>query len=184
MLQSGYLLWLSFRNNKTTSATNRNVPLRLSHTWKAHRVVAALADNDPAGKGLVVDLDVERPVPTVQCVLLDEVQVVYTSNLHVINEEKIHCLHIKSSNTKMLLLFCNLLIATAAPLSLASILTKKYPFKKPRGIYIDHTAPLRYQCRPVLTLALTDDLTVHKHWDQGALGEPPHVGLREEISHI
>lgn len=54
----------------------------------AHRVVAALADDDSAGKGLVVDLNVERPVSTVQSVLLDEVQVVYTSNLHVVNERR------------------------------------------------------------------------------------------------
>lgn len=85
----------------------------------AHRVVAALADNDSAGKGLVVDLNAERPVSTVQSVLLDEVQVVYTGNLHVVNERRTHRLHIKNSNTKMLPLFCNLLIATAAPLLFA-----------------------------------------------------------------
>lgn len=131
-----------------------------------------------------MDLNVERPVSTVQSVLLDEVQVVYPSNLHIKHEQRIHREHIKNSNTKMLLLFCNWLIATAAPLSICTRSHETYPFKKPRGIYIDHTAPLRYQRGPVLTLALTDDLTVHKHWDQGALGEPPHVGLREEISHI
>lgn len=31
----------------------------------AHRVVAALTDYDSAGKGLVVDLNVERPVSAV-----------------------------------------------------------------------------------------------------------------------
>lgn len=31
----------------------------------AHRVVAALADDYSAGKGLVVDLDVKRPVSAV-----------------------------------------------------------------------------------------------------------------------
>lgn len=49
---------------------------------ETHRVFAALTDDDSAGKGLVVDLDVERPVSAVQFVLLDKVQVVYTSNLH------------------------------------------------------------------------------------------------------
>lgn len=49
---------------------------------EAHRVVAALADNDSVGKGLIVDLNVERPVSAVQSVLLDKVQVVYTGNLH------------------------------------------------------------------------------------------------------
>lgn len=31
----------------------------------AHRVVAALSDDDPAGKRLVVDFDLERPVPAI-----------------------------------------------------------------------------------------------------------------------
>lgn len=60
----------------------------------------------------------------------------------------------------------------------------KYPFKKPRGVYVDHTAPLSHQHGPVLALTLADDLTVHKHWDQGALWEPPHIGLRGEMSHM
>ena len=47
----------------------------------AHRVVAALVDNDSAGKSLVTDLNVKCPVFAVQSILLDEVQVVYTSNL-------------------------------------------------------------------------------------------------------
>lgn len=60
----------------------------------------------------------------------------------------------------------------------------KYPFEKPRGIYVDHAASLSYQHGSVLALALADDLTVYKHWDQGALWEPPHIGLREEINHM
>lgn len=47
-----------------------------------HCVVAALADKDSAGKGLVVDLNAEPPLSAVQCVLLNKVQVVYTSDLH------------------------------------------------------------------------------------------------------
>lgn len=31
----------------------------------AHRVVAALADDDSAGKGLVEDFNLERPVPAI-----------------------------------------------------------------------------------------------------------------------
>lgn len=49
---------------------------------EAHRVVAALTDNDSVGKGLVVDLNAECPVSAIQSVLLDKVQVVYTGNLH------------------------------------------------------------------------------------------------------
>lgn len=48
----------------------------------AHRVVAALADDDSAGKGLVVDFNPERPVPAIERVLLDEVQVIDTCDLH------------------------------------------------------------------------------------------------------
>lgn len=47
----------------------------------AHRVVAALTHDDSAGKGLVVNFNVECPVSAIQSVLLDKVQVVYTSNL-------------------------------------------------------------------------------------------------------
>lgn len=48
----------------------------------AHRVVAALADDDSAGKGLVVDFNPERPVPAIERVLLEEVQVIHTCDLH------------------------------------------------------------------------------------------------------
>lgn len=48
---------------------------------QAHRVVAALADDHSAGEGLVVDLDAERPLPAVESVPLDEVEVVHSSNL-------------------------------------------------------------------------------------------------------
>lgn len=39
-------------------------------------------DDDPVRKGLVVRLDVKCPLLAVQCVLLDEVDVVHTCNLH------------------------------------------------------------------------------------------------------
>lgn len=54
----------------------QEVPLR------PHHVAAALSDHDPVGKGLVVDLDVERPVSAPQSVLLNEVQVFHASNLY------------------------------------------------------------------------------------------------------
>lgn len=54
---------------------------------EAHRVVAALAHDHSAGEGLVVDLDAKRPLPAVESVLLDEVEVVHSSNLEP-NEEK------------------------------------------------------------------------------------------------
>lgn len=53
-----------------------------------YRVVAALVDKDSVGKGLVVDLNAKCPLSAVQCVLLNKVQVVYTSDLHV--EKKAH----------------------------------------------------------------------------------------------
>lgn len=49
--------------------------------YEAHCVVAALSDNDSAGKGLVVDLDAERPVSAIKSVLLDKVEVIYTGDL-------------------------------------------------------------------------------------------------------
>ncbi len=60
---------------------------------KAHRVAAELMDNDSAGKGLIVDFNVECPVLAIQSVLLDKVQVVYTSNLQA-KEKKSYGLHI------------------------------------------------------------------------------------------
>lgn len=39
-------------------------------------------DDDPVRKGLVVRLDVKCPLLAVQCVLLDEIDVVHTCNLH------------------------------------------------------------------------------------------------------
>lgn len=48
---------------------------------EAHRVVAAFTDNDPAGEGLIADLNVERSFPAIQSVFLDKVEVVDTSNL-------------------------------------------------------------------------------------------------------
>lgn len=65
--------------------------------YKAHRVFAALADNDSAGKGLVVHLNAKRPVLAVQCVPLDKVQVVYTGNLHA-EKHKIQMVYTKIYN--------------------------------------------------------------------------------------
>lgn len=63
---------------------------------------------------------------------------------------------------------------------LCSVQSQKesYPLEKPRGIDVDHTAPLSNQRGSILALVLTDDLTVYKHRDEGALWEPPHVGLK------
>lgn len=54
----------------------------LTFGLETHRVFAALTDDDSVGKGLVVDLDVERPVSAVQSVPLRKVQIVYASHLH------------------------------------------------------------------------------------------------------
>lgn len=45
-------------------------------------ITAGLMDDDPVRKGLVVRLDVKCPLLVVQCVLLDEVDVVHTCDLH------------------------------------------------------------------------------------------------------
>lgn len=71
------------RNNKTSATAKNNKAL-----VEAHRVVAALADNDSVGKGLVVDLNAERPVSVILRVLLDKVQVVNPSNLHTEKNKK------------------------------------------------------------------------------------------------
>lgn len=54
---------------------------------------------------------------------------------------------------------------------------EKYPLEKPRGVYVNHAAPLRHCHGAVVALVFADDLTVNKHRDQGTLWEPPHVGL-------
>lgn len=56
-------------------------------------------------------------------------------------------------------------------------LQEKYPLEKPRGIYVNHAAPLRHRHGVVVALVFADDLAVDKHRDQGTLWEPPHVGL-------
>lgn len=38
-------------------------------------------DDDPVGEGLIVGLDVQGPLLSVQCVLLDEVDVIDTCDL-------------------------------------------------------------------------------------------------------
>lgn len=80
------MMVLQQQYNKHGSKHIKN-PLAVLLESEAHRVVAALTDNDSAGKGLIVDLNVQRPVPVVQSVLLDEVEVVYTGDLHA--EKKI-----------------------------------------------------------------------------------------------
>lgn len=38
-------------------------------------------DDDPVGEGLIMGLDMERPLFSVKCVLLDEVDIVHACNL-------------------------------------------------------------------------------------------------------
>lgn len=54
---------------------------------------------------------------------------------------------------------------------------EKYPLEKPGGVYVNHAAPLRHRHGAVVAVVFADDLAVDKHGDQGALREPPHVGL-------
>lgn len=69
-------------NNKVQQQRNKTLKEALVFASDAHRIVAALTDNDSVGKGLVVDLNAECPVSAIQSVLLNKVQVVYTGNLH------------------------------------------------------------------------------------------------------
>ena len=43
-------------------------------------------DDDPVGEGLIVGLNVQRPLSAVQSVVLTEVHVVHPSNLHTERE--------------------------------------------------------------------------------------------------
>ena len=45
------------------------------------RIAADLMDDDPVGEGLIMGLNVKRPLLSVKCVLLDEVDIVHTRNL-------------------------------------------------------------------------------------------------------
>lgn len=64
------------------------------------------------------------------------------------------------------------------PFMLCERSERTYPFQKPWGLDVDHTAPLRDHRGSILALGLIDNLAVHEHWDQGRLWEPPHIGLR------
>lgn len=59
-----------------------------------------------------------------------------------------------------------------------------HPLEKPRGIDVNHAAPLRHRHGAAVALVFADDLAVHKDRDQGTLWEPPHVGLRGGTSHM
>lgn len=48
----------------------------------SHRVAAELMDDNAVGEGLIVRLDVQRPLAAVQRVLLDEVNVVHARDLN------------------------------------------------------------------------------------------------------
>lgn len=54
---------------------------------------------------------------------------------------------------------------------------EKYPLEEPRGVYVNHAAPLRHRHGTVVALVFADNLAVDKHRDQGTLWEPSHVGL-------
>lgn len=59
-------MWLSHRENKTAKFNkNENLIEAVSMDSDTHRVVAALMDDDSAGKGLVVNFNVERPVSAI-----------------------------------------------------------------------------------------------------------------------
>lgn len=81
-----------FGDNKLRRAAEKNNNntnvLTEAASLEAHRVVAALAHDHSAGEGLVVDLDAKRPLPAVESVLLDEVEVVHSSNLSQMEKKK------------------------------------------------------------------------------------------------
>lgn len=48
---------------------------------RPHRVAAVFVDDDAVGEGLVVGLNVQGPLPRVERVLLDEVDIIHTGDL-------------------------------------------------------------------------------------------------------
>lgn len=49
--------------------------------YATYRIAACLVDDNPVGEGLIVGLNVQSPLLSVQRVFLDEVDIVYTCNL-------------------------------------------------------------------------------------------------------
>lgn len=87
-----YLFFFFWMANVLNEAWAQSGAVSRAFNAHSHRVVAALSDDDPAGKCLVVDFNLERPVSAIERVLLDEVQVIDTCNL---NTEKNSLRHVE-----------------------------------------------------------------------------------------
>lgn len=126
-------------------------------------------DDDPVRKGLVVRLDVKCPLLAVQCVLLDEVDVVHTCNLYK-NTELLSHKSYYNRHTR---------ITTSCQLSKLNTHTREiYPFKQTWSINIQGTTALNLMGGAILVGLLVHHVTRHKHGDEVAGGEPALIGLK------
>lgn len=122
-------------------------------------------DDDPVGEGLVVGLDVQRPLLSVQGVLLDEVDVVHTSNLQ---------------NKYLMFIFINLSSLDLVNITWVTLLMCTYPFEQPWSVYIQGTAALDPVGGSIFAGLLIHHVTRHKHGDQVTGGKSALVSLKDE----
>ena len=59
--------------------------------YSTDRITAGLMNDDPVGEGLIMGLDVQRPLLSVQSVFLAEVDVVHTSDLQTTHTHNNTC---------------------------------------------------------------------------------------------
>lgn len=115
-------------------------------------------DDDPVGEGLVVRLDVQRPLFPVQAVFLDEVHVVHPRNLQIQRTPGSLC-RARRRNAE------NGAEAT-------------HSLQQARGVHVQSAAPLDPVGGPVLAGLLAGHVTRHKHGDEVTGGKPALIGLK------
>lgn len=136
-------------------------PSLITHAVCAtHRIAAGLMDDDPVGEGLIMGLDVKRPLFPVQGVFLDEVHVVYPCDLKT--------QHTHGSQTD------HTRVQKKAKLHQPKA---AYPLQQARGVHVQSAAPLDSVGGSVLVAFLTDYVARHKHGDEVTGGEPALIGL-------
>jgi len=134
----------------------------------SHRVTAEFMNDDSVGEGFIVRFNMKSSFSVVQSVLLNEVDIIHTCNLHT-NTGFIILLQIKAEN--LIKLIHILYHKTSTPF---------YPFEESWCIHVKFTPPLNPMKRSILTGLLTDRITVHKHGDQMTGGKPPLICLKRE----
>lgn len=138
-----------------------SAPSLITHAVCAtHRVAAGLMDDDPVGEGLIMGLDVKRPLFSVQGVFLDEVHVVYPCNLQI--------QHTHGSQTD------HTRVQKKAKLQQPKA---AYSLQQARGVHVQSAAPLDSVGGSVLAAFLTDHVACHKHGDEVTGGKPALIGL-------